>query len=749
MQEINASRWRQWGWRAGQLATDVLGLLGLAGVAVAPAVAVMASARSTVLLGGSASLCLLLAAIGRSLLATHRLALLLANHGRDVIARIGADSCLTYVSPAVLPMLGYQPAGLTGAPLVSLCHPDETADLLTLLHATPRQEKPARQVFRLRHADGSWVPVEPTLVPAERGETVCVLRDVTRWQAALSAARRTERDYQLIAEHAGDMIVRVRPDRTRAYVSPSAARVLGYQPEELRNLDFTAATHPEDRERVGVAYDRMVAEGGQTVCRFRLRHKTRGFIWVESTWTTQPAELPEQARDVVAIVRDVSERVAAEEQIAFLARHDPLTGLDNRPLLAERAEQALAAVARGGMAAILCLDLDLFKAVNDTFGHAAGDALLCQVAERIRACVRPMDAVARLGGDEFAVLQVGIERIGDAGRLASRLLSVLAAPFLIEGQSVPVSASLGIAVAPTDGTDYTSLLRKADAALYRAKAEGRGRWRFFEPAMAVERGIRERMVLELRQALARGEFVLHYMPQVALGSGRLLGFEALLRWQHPVRGLLAPGTFIRFAEETGLIVPIGAWALNRACADAANWPDDISVAVNFSAVQLRDRTLVRGVTAALTAAGLSAARLEIEITETVLIEDDTAVLAELRALHGLGVRVALDDFGTGYASLGYLRRFPFDKIKLDRSFVRDIAEAADARAIALAVAGLGRSLGIATLAEGVETAAQRDLLHAEGFAEAQGYFFGGAVDLGTARALIAARGPALAVALAG
>ncbi|MGH7041388.1 MAG: putative bifunctional diguanylate cyclase/phosphodiesterase [Acetobacteraceae bacterium] len=737
-------------WHIDRLGIGAIGALGIAVLAASVERAAGGGALITALAGVVAITAFLLGWLMGTLGEARRLAALLAENGRDVIARVRPDGTLAYISPAALSMLGYQPGALVDSPIAGLCHPDDAPALIGLLAAVPPQYGLLGRLFHLLHADGYFMPIELTLAPAGRSETVCVLRDVTRWQRAVAQAQRSERDYQLIAEHAGDMIVRVRPDRTRAYVSPSGEGVLGYPPEELRDIDFTTATHPDDRARVALAFDAFVRSGGQTTCRFRLRHKTRGFIWVESTWATQPTNQPDQATDVVAIVRDISERVAAEQQIAFLGRHDPLTGLANRALLAERTAQAMAELARGGLVAMLCFDLDLFKSVNDTLGHAAGDALLCQVAARITACVRPGDTVARLGGDEFAVLQPGLERTEDAGRFASRLLSELAAPFELEGQVMPVSASLGIAVAPLDGTDYAALLRKADAALYRAKADGRGRWHFFEPAMEARRAARERMVVELRQALACGEFRVHYMPLVALDTERIIGFEALLRWQHPKRGLLMPDAFVPLAEETGLIAPIGAWVLGEACADAALWPESIAVAVNLSVVQLREGTLARGVTAALAAAGLRAARLQLEVTESVLLDDSETILAELHALRAIGVRIALDDFGTGYSSFRYLRRFPFDKIKLEHSFVRDIAEAADALAIVRAVSGLGRSLGIATLAEGVETAAQRDLVRAEGYTEAQGFLYGRPGDLNTVRALLARHAPApVAEAMAG
>jgi diguanylate cyclase (GGDEF)-like protein/PAS domain S-box-containing protein len=698
---------------------------GLVGPAAAPA---LGASIGTAALIGIASLGLLLAFLVRSVMRVKRIAALHERNSRDIIARLDAHGRITYAPPATATMLGYPSRTLLHQPLAALCHPEDAPALTALLAAAPRRCGHADRLFRLRHADGHFMPIELTLAPGDAGGSVCVLRDVTRWQAAVAEAKRTEERYHLLAEHAGDVIARVRPDRTRAYISPAAKAVLGYTPDELRGLDFLDIVHPDDRQRTADVFAACVRDNGQATLRCRLRHPARGTIWVEASWAAQPPEAPGRPGDVVSVVRDISERIAAEQQVAFLARHDPLTGLANRALLQERTEQALAAASRGGLVAMLCFDLDLFRKANDSFGHDAGDRLLREIAERIVTCIRPADTLARLDGDAFAVLQAGIDRTDDAGRLATRLLSTVATPFTLAGQTVSVSASLGIAIAPADGSDYPSLLRKANAALRRAKTDGRSRWRFFEPAMEAERAARERLVIELRQALARGEFVLHYMPTVRLADERITGFEALLRWRHPRRGLLGPGAFIGLAEETGLMVPIGTWVMSQACADAARWPEPVPVAVNLSPVQLRDGTLPRSVAAALRAAGLPAARLALEVTESALLGDNAALLAELHALQATGVRIALDDFGTGYASLRSLRQFPFDKIKLDRTFVRDVAEDADARAIVRAVAGLGRSLGIATVAEGVETPIQSDLLRAEGYIEAQGLHFGAAVD---------------------
>jgi diguanylate cyclase (GGDEF)-like protein/PAS domain S-box-containing protein len=543
-----------------------------------------------------------------------------------------------------------------------------------------------------------------------------------RGRHAAASMQESEARYRLLAEHAGDMIVLTRADRTRAYVSPSCRALLGYEPDELLGVDFAPFVHPEDRARVEAMYVAFCDAGGRTTCSYRLRCKDGTHVWVESTWVTIPAA-GGASNEVVAIVRDVSGRKAAEERIAFLSRHDTVTGMANRALLRERAEDALRRVGRGGALALLSIDLDRFQAINDQLGHAAGDVLLCTVAERLAAAVRETDTIARLDGAAFAVLQAAIDRPEEAGRLAERLLGVLAAPFEVEGRSASLMASIGIAVAPADGMDFETLLKNSGTALLRCKQDERGAWRFFEPGMEARRGVRQALTLDLRNALANTEFELFYQAQVALHDGRITGFEALLRWRHPSRGLVSPAEFIPIAEDTGLIVPLGAWVLRQACAEAMRWPRDIIVAVNLSPVQLRSPALPRTIGAALAASGLPPRRLELEITESVLLHEDEQTLATMRGLRDMGVRISMDDFGTGYASLRYLRSFPFDKIKLDQSFVRDLAAGPEAMAIVRAVAGLGRGLGITTLAEGVESERQLERLRAAGYSEAQGFYF--------------------------
>ncbi len=438
----------------------------------------------------------------------------------------------------------------------------------------------------------------------------------------------------------------------------------------------------------------------------------------------------------VTTYEDVSERRRAEAQIVFMARHDTLTQLPNRAMFRERLELATAQLGRGVPFAVLCLGLDHFKQVNDAFGHQVGDEVLAAVAERLSACVRETDTVARLGDDEFAVLQVGLKHPEEAGELAARIIQALRAPFPIAGQPIQVSTSVGAAVAPSDATEGDTLLRKAELALFRAKMDGRNAYRFFEAEMDARLQARRAIERDLRTAIAGHEFELFYQPLVEVSTEQVCGFEALLRWNHPVRGMVSPAEFIPIAEETGLIVEIGEWVIGRACLEASYWPANLKVAVNVSLVQFKTDSLVQVVIDALALSGLPAARLEIEVTETVLLSDDGVMLESLRRIRDLGVRISMDDFGTGYSSLSYLHSFPFDKIKIDQSFVRHLTGSKDSAAIIRAIAGLGTSLGMRTTAEGVETEAQLMQVKSEGCTEVQGYYFSKPVPAGQVAGLI-------------
>jgi diguanylate cyclase (GGDEF)-like protein len=427
---------------------------------------------------------------------------------------------------------------------------------------------------------------------------------------------------------------------------------------------------------------------------------------------------------------EITDRRATEARMAYLAHHDALTDLPNRVLFRQKLEEALAHVRRGDSLALLYLDLDQFKAVNDTLGHPIGDALLRVVAERLAEHARETDTVARLGGDEFAIVQTPIDQPTEATALADRLIGLFDAPFDVEGNQIVIGVSIGIALAPQDCVDGDQLLKCADLALYRAKSDGRGVYRLFHTEMDAQMQLRRLLELDLRQALHAGQFELFFQPVVDLSAGAVTGLEALLRWRHPERGLVSPGDFIPLAEETGLIVPIGEWVLHQACATAMSWPGDQCVAVNLSPAQFKSRCLVPSVAHALSESQLPPDRLELEITETVMLQDTDATLVTLHQLRALGVAIALDDFGTGYSSLSYLRRFPFDRIKIDQSFVRELSSKQDCGAIVRAVTGLSRDLGMATTAEGVETQEQLAQLREAGCTEVQGYLFSRPVPSG-------------------
>ena len=425
----------------------------------------------------------------------------------------------------------------------------------------------------------------------------------------------------------------------------------------------------------------------------------------------------------VATFEDITERRRNEARIAHMARHDALTDLPNRMALREHGLELLGeGRVDAPCLAMLCLDLDRFKVVNDTHGHGAGDTLLRAVAERLCLNVRTGDLVARLGGDEFAVLHRLSDEAG-AMAMAQRLIATVSQPYVIGGYPVEIGMSVGLAIATQGADDIDRLLKDADTALYHAKADGRGRARLFETAMDENAKARRQLERDIAEALAQGDFEVHYQPLVDVESDCVTGVEALARWRHAERGLVSPTDFIPMAEDTGLIVALGEHVLNQACRDAAAWPDRIAVAVNVSAVQLRHRGFAQTVLLALATSGLRPERLELEITETVLLEDTEANLETLHLLRRAGIRIAMDDFGTGYSSLSYLRRFPFDKIKIDRSFVQDAGRTSESRAIIRALVGLGASLGIATLVEGVETAEQLAAVRAEGCHHIQGFLF--------------------------
>jgi diguanylate cyclase (GGDEF)-like protein len=480
---------------------------------------------------------------------------------------------------------------------------------------------------------------------------------------------------------------------------------------DLLNHRMEVGTFSGNPEEYMVKVLQSVA-GGKTSCDILKLSDGRAFSIVNN---------PMPGGGWIATHEDITERQRAEERIAHMAGHDALTDLPNRVLLRDRLEHELKRVKRGDCIAVLCLDLDQFKSVNDTLGHPVGDELLKVVADRLRGCTREPDTIARLGGDEFAIIMTAMQRPTDAAALSRRVRASIAKPYHIDGHQIVVDISIGISVAPIDAIEPDQLLKNADMALYGAKADGRGTYRFFEPEMDARMKARRELEMDLRKALRDKEFELHYQPLVNLQSNEISAYEALLRWHHPIRGLISPAEFIPVAEETGLIIPLGEWVLRKACEQTANWPDEVKVAVNLSPAQLKNRNVVQMVTSALADSGMAGNRLQLEITESVLMQNTFATLATLHELRKLGVQIAMDDFGTGYSSLSYLRSFPFDKIKIDRSFIEDLSNGAEPLAIVHAVAGLAKCLNMISTAEGVETQQQLEKLQSVGCTEMQGY----------------------------
>jgi diguanylate cyclase (GGDEF)-like protein/PAS domain S-box-containing protein len=542
-------------------------------------------------------------------------------------------------------------------------------------------------------------------------------------QAAELAASEAQRRNALLAtalDNAGDAIEITDSTGRFEYVNPAFERISGYSSAEtLGQTPMSLLMNDRNDEPAYREVDAILRSGRVWQGVLTARHKN-GQVFQQET-TISPVRNAEGAiSHFVAVKRDITDDLRAR-QIWHLAHHDPLTGLPNRTLFSERLEAAIAAVRRRvDRAALLCLDLDHFKEVNDTLGHAAGDELLKVVAARLQGAIREVDTVARMGGDEFAIVQLDVHDPGDVENLCRRLLALLTEPVRIADQDVLISPSIGVAVILEDGSSAAELLQHADIALYRAKAEGRSTFRFFAPEMDLELQERRALEQDLRQALGRGELEVHYQPLVDVASHRVVGVEALMRWHHPTRGTVSPGVFIPIAETTGLILSMGEWLLRTACRQAVAWPDKI-LAVNLSPVQFRHPNLVGLIGRILDETGLPARRLEVEITEGILLEETEAAVGTLESLRRLGVRIAMDDFGTGYSSLSYLRSFPFDKLKIDQSFVRLLEHDANAMAIVRSVVALGHSLGMVTTAEGVETPAQLAFLREQGCHQAQGF----------------------------
>lgn len=560
---------------------------------------------------------------------------------------------------------------------------------------------------------------------AARNDAAAAQQQAERAATRLSAVLENTMDCVLVVDHAWRI----------TYMNENARRFLklGTEAVNARLWDL----YPGEMEsRFGDHFRRAMA-GSKAVSFEEFVPSTQ--LWLEVHAAPTEEGLSIFFRDTTARRKAEQERFQAQSQVSHMARHDVLTGLPNRMAFREALQQRLNdAGGRGTSGAVLTLDLDGFKAVNDAYGHPVGDILLQAVAQRLRlALAGDEHMLARLGADEFVIGCFGLPHPDAAIEIARRLMAILIAPFDLDGNKVGIGASVGIAIAPDDGGTVDEIKRASAVALHRAKAAGGRSFHSYDKSMDAHLQIRQALKLSMSEALARGEFEVHYQALVSLASNRYTTFEALLRWRHAGRGMISPADFIPIAEETGLIVDIGEWVLREACREATTWPDEIGVAVNLSPVQFRDDNLVDVIRNALGASALSPSRLQLEITESVLLGSDDKNLRTLQQVRQLGVKIAMDDFGTGYSSLGYLRSFPFDKIKVDRSFIADLPDS-KSLAIIRAVAGIGRSLGIATTVEGVETEAQLQIIRQEGFDEAQGYLFARPLRASEVQGLLAA-----------
>jgi diguanylate cyclase (GGDEF)-like protein/PAS domain S-box-containing protein len=583
--------------------------------------------------------------------------------------------------------------------------------------------------------------------PLATGGWVATIEDITEQRKLEQERDRNHAFLREIIDHIPTQItVKDAHDGRYVLVNSVAEQQIGASSGDIVGKTPHDLFPSQQAERIA-ADDALAKQSNQTVFLGEHRWESRG--GGSRIITSKRLAIRDKAgepRYVLNVVEDVTERRAADEKIAHLAHYDALTDLPNRVLFRERIERELKKAADGRQFALFYIDIDEFKGINDSLGHHIGDELLKTVASRIRGCIKETDLIARLGGDEFAVVQTKISSVDEAADLVRQIHQAIRQPYQCLGHQLATDASIGIAIAPQDGTDHDQLIKNADLAMYAAKSGGRRTHRFFEPSMGASAKARLIMEQDLRQALVDGGFEVFYQPVVDLGRNDISGCEALLRWRHPERGMISPAEFIPIAEDTGLINELGDWVLRSACDEAATWPEHIRLAVNVSPVQLKNQTLALRIAGALAASGLQASRLEIEITEAVLIRDDEAALAILHQLRDIGVRIALDDFGTGFSSLSYLKRFPFDKIKIDRCFVSDIEEADGSASIVQEVVNIAATLNMTTTAEGVETEAQRDKLRKLGCTEMQGYLFSAPKPAADVKRLFGMNGKTAAVA---
>jgi diguanylate cyclase (GGDEF)-like protein/PAS domain S-box-containing protein len=658
---------------------------------------------------------------------------LLVERMREGLVQVGNDGVLQFVNDRFCEMVGYSREKLVGLHGdLLLAYPEDVELMrektrLRLRHVADQYE------VRVRRNDGTiiWLEIGGAPVVDGAGDVVGsigVHNDVTERRMAEEALRESEARYRLMAENSTDLISRTSDRGIILYASDASRRLLGYEPSDLVGRSFYDFVFDADRDEVRYLSG-LINETGPTTFSYRVIKKDDSLVWFETTSRSVHDAVTGLIREIVGVSRDVTERKRVEEQIEYQAYHDALTGLPNRRLFRDRLTVALAHARRlKHPLAVMFLDLDRFKVVNDTLGHSIGDELLKAVAMRLQASLREEDSIARIGGDEFTVLLADLKTIDDAPKIAQKVLDTIAQPLHIDGTELFLTTSIGIALFPSDGDTAEALLANADHAMYRAKDAGRNSYQMFTPAMNSRALERLSIENDLRHAVDRGELELYYQPQINIATGRVTGVEALLRWNRPGFGLVGPKDFIPIAEETRLIVPIGEWVLREACRQARAWQNGgrpgFRMAVNLSPRQFQHSDLPQLIAAALELSGLAPGDLELEITEGLAMQNTSRTIAMLHRLREMGVQIAIDDFGTGHSSLNYLRSFPIDSVKIDQEFVQEIEASAADRAIVSAVIGMARGLRLRVTAEGVETERQLDFLREQGCEEVQGFLFG-------------------------
>jgi diguanylate cyclase (GGDEF)-like protein/PAS domain S-box-containing protein len=659
---------------------------------------------------------------------------LLIERMREGVAQVDTSEVIQFVNDRFCDMVGYSREELIGQSARTLLAYPEDHELMDRQQKMRLRGASDQYEVRVRRKDGSvvWIEIGGAPVTDATGRvigSIGVHNDVTSRRLAEEALRESEARYRLMAENSTDMIARTDRRGTILYASDASRRLLGYEPAEVIGRSVYDFIYDDDREEFRYL-SRLINESGQTTFAYRVRKRDGALVWFETTSRAVRDAEANGRREVISVSRDVTERKQVEEQIEYQAYHDALTGLPNRRLFRDRLTVALAYARRMKRPlGVMFLDLDRFKYVNDTLGHSLGDELLKAVAGRLRAVLREEDSIARMGGDEFTVLLADLPNPDEAAKVAQKLLDTIAQTMCVEEHELFITTSIGIAFFPNDGDTAESLLKNADQAMYRAKDAGRNAYQMFTPAMN-NRAL-ERLSLEnsLRGALDRGEFVLHYQPQLHLATNRITGVEALIRWNRPDHGIVPPATFIPIAEDTRLIVPIGEWVLRESCRTAKAWQDagfpGMRMAVNLSPRQFQSNDLPTLIAAALAQSRLDPGCLELEITESIAMQNTDRTMATLRRLREMGVRIAIDDFGAGYSSLNYLRNFPIDSVKIDQQFVHGIETSQADRAIVAAIIRIAHGLGLRITAEGVETPAQLAFLREHNCEEVQGFLFGG------------------------